>query len=125
MAHSPRLACIDVSIPGFLALRDLPPVQLPAQRALPAVVIPAEEAGSSHSSLEDQIDQFHFAEEGEVSARIVELSDSDSDLDRASAAPDLGLATAQVGTNQELKEEGMDLRQRSGLRGLLANRNKG
>ena len=76
--------------------------------------------------MEDQIDQFHFAEEGEVSARIVKLSDSDLDLDHASAALDLGLVTAQVGTSQELEEEeGMDLRQRSGLRGLLANRNKG
>ena len=63
-AGSLRLACIDVSIPGFLALRDLPPLQLPAQRALPAAVVPGKEAGSSHSSLEDQIDQFHFAEEG-------------------------------------------------------------
>ena len=61
-----------------------------------------------------------------MSARIVELSDSDSDLDRASAASDLGLVTAQVGTSQEpVEEEGMDLKQRSGLRGLLANRNKG
>ena len=124
-AGSSRLARIDVSIPGFLASRNLPPVQLPAQRALPAVVIPAEEAGSSHSSLEDQIDQFHFTEEGKVSAKIVELSDSDSNLDHALAAPDLGLVTAQVGTSQELEGEGMNLRQRSGLRGLLANRNKG
>ena len=29
-AGSPRLAHIDVSIPGFLASTDLPPVQLPA-----------------------------------------------------------------------------------------------
>ena len=104
-ASSPRLARIDVSVPGFLASRDLPPVQLPAQRAFPTVVIPEEEADSSHSSLEDQIDQFHFAEEGKVSARIIELSDSDSDLDHTSAAPDLGLATAQVGTSQEPEEE--------------------
>ena len=52
-AGSPRLARIDVSILGFLASRDLPPVQLPAQRALLAAVVPGEEAGSSHSSLED------------------------------------------------------------------------
>ena len=104
-AGSPRLARIDVSVPGFLASRDLPPVQLPSQRAFPAVVIPEEEAGSSHLSLEDQIDQFYFAEEGEVSARIVELSDSDSDLDHALATPDLGLVTAQVGTSQEPEEE--------------------
>ena len=61
-------------------------------------------------SLEDQIDQFHFAEEGEVSARPVELSDSDLDLDRASAALDLSLVIAQVDTSQEVEEEGMDLK---------------
>ena len=124
-AGSPRLARIDVSIPGFLASNDLPPVQLPAQRDLPAAVVPEEAAGSSHSSLEKQIDQFQFAEEGEVSARVVELSDSDIDLDRASAAPDLGLVIAQVEISQETEEEGMDLKPRSGLKGLLSNRNKG
>lgn len=62
-ARSPRLARIDVSIPGFLARRDLPPVQLPAQRVLPEVVAPGEGADSSHSFLEDQINQFRFAEE--------------------------------------------------------------
>ena len=55
-AGSPRLAHIDVSIPGFLASRDLPPVQLPVQHILPAAVVPDEEASSSQSSLEDQID---------------------------------------------------------------------
>ena len=124
-AGSPRLACIDVSILGFLALRDLPPVQLPARCVLPAAVVPVEEAGSSQSSLEKQIDQFHFAEEGEVSARLVELSNSDSDLDRASAAPNLGLVIAQVDTSQDIEEEGMDLNPKSSFRGLLSNRNKG
>ena len=76
-------------------------------------------------SLEDQIDQFHFAEEGEVSAKPVELSDFDSDSDRASVAPNLGLVIAQVDTSQEIEEEGMDLKPRSGLKGLLSNRNKG
>ncbi|XP_030969865.1 uncharacterized protein LOC115990151 [Quercus lobata] len=124
-AGSLRLARIDIFILGFLASSDLPPVQLPAQRALPAAVVPVEEAGSSHSTLEDQIDQFHFAEEGEASAKLVKLSDSDSDLDRASTAPDLGSVIAQVDTNQEIEEEGMDLKLRSGLKGLLSNRNKG
>ena len=75
-AGSPRLAHIDVSIPSFLARRDLPPVQLPAQRVIPEVVVPGEGADSSHSSLEDQIDQFCFAEEGEVSAKPINLSNS-------------------------------------------------
>ena len=72
---------------------------MPAQRVLLAAVVPREGADSSHSSLEDQIDQFHFVEEGEVSARLVELSDSDSDIDRASVAPNLGLVIAQVDTS--------------------------
>ena len=60
-----------------------------------------------------------------VSARLVELSDSDSDIDRSSAAPTLGLVIAQVDTSQEVEEEGMDLKPRYGLKGLLSNRNKG
>ena len=50
---TPRLARINISVPGFLASRDLPPIQLPAQRAFPAIVVLTEEAGSLHSSLED------------------------------------------------------------------------
>ena len=65
-AGSPQLARINVSILGFLTRRDLPPVQLPAQRVLPAEVVPGEGADFSHSSLEVQIDQFHFFEEGEA-----------------------------------------------------------
>ena len=38
-AGSPRLARIDISIPGFLARRDLPPVQLPVQHVLPELII--------------------------------------------------------------------------------------
>ena len=125
-AGSPRLARINVSIPGFLASADLPPIQLPPQGAFPAVVIPEEKAGSSHSSLEEQIDQFQFTEEGEVSARAVELSDSDDDLDRASAASDTGLVIAQVDISEETEEEeGIDLKPRAGLKGLLSNRGKG
>ncbi|XP_050259322.1 actin cytoskeleton-regulatory complex protein PAN1-like [Quercus robur] len=125
-AGSPRLARIDVSIPGFLADTDLPPIQLPPQRVFPPVVIPEEEAGSSHSSLEDQIDQFQFTEEGEASVRVVEISDSDADLDRASAAAGTGLVIAQPDLSEDTEEEeGMDLQPRTGLRGLLSNRSKG
>ena len=124
-ARSPRLTRIGVSIPGFLARRDLPPVQFPVQRILPEAVVLGEGADSSHSSLEVQNDQFRFAEEGEVSARPVELSDSGSNINRSSAAPTLGLVIAQVDSNLEVEEENMDLKPRSGLRGLLSNRNKG
>ena len=61
-----------------------------------------------------------------MSARVVELSDSDADLDRASAAPDAALVIAQVDISEETEEEeGMDLKSRTGLRGLLSNRSKG
>ena len=60
-----------------------------------------------------------------MSTRPIKLSDSDSDLDRALVAPNLGLVIAQVDTSQEIEEEGIDLKRRSSLRGLLSNRNKG
>ena len=78
-----------------------------------------------HSSLEAEIDHFRFNEGGEVSTRPVELSDSGSDLDRFSATYSPGLVVSWIDTSQEVEEEGIDLKPRSGLRGLLSNRNKG
>ena len=124
-AGSPRLARIDVSKPGFLAQRDLPPVQLPTQCVLQDVAIPGEGINSSHSSLEAEIDRFHLNKEGEVSIRLIELSDSGSDLDRFSATHSPRLVVARIDTSQEIEEEGMDLKPRSGLRGFMSNRNKG
>ena len=98
-ARSPLLAHIDVSKPGFLARRDLPPVQLPVQRVLQEVAAPGEGVDSSHSSLEAEIDQFRFAEEGEVSTRPVELSNFGSDIDRFSAAHTPTLVIAQIDTS--------------------------
>ena len=124
-ARSPRLTRIDVSKPGFLARRDLPPVQLPPQRVLQEVAALGEGVDSSHSSLEAEIDQFCFTEEGEAPTRPVELSDSGLDLDRFLAAHSPGLVIAQIDTSQEVEEEDMDLKPRFGLKGLLSNRNKG
>ena len=56
---------------------------------------------------------------------IVELSDFDADLNRFFATHSPRLIVARIDTSQEIKEEGMDLKQRSGLKGLMANRNKG
>ena len=44
-------------------------------------------------------------------------------MDRLSVAHSLGLIVARVDISSE-EEEGMDLKQRSSLKGLLANRNK-
>ena len=100
-AGSPRLARIDVSIPGFLTRRDLPPTQLPVRRVVQEVAVPGKGVNSSHSSLEAEINQFRFVEEGEVSTRPVKLSDSGSDVDRFSATPTPGLVIAQIDTSQK------------------------
>ena len=60
-----------------------------------------------------------------MSTMPVELSDSGSDIDRFSVAHTPSLVIAQIDTSQEVEEEDMDLKSRSGLRGLLSNRNKG
>ena len=108
-----------------MAQRDLLPVELPIQRTPQEVVTLREETASTPLSLEAEIDQFHLEEEGEVPERPVELSDSEADLDRFSVAHSLRLIVARVDTSLEDEEGGMDLKQRTSLKGLLANRNKG
>ena len=127
-AGSSRLARIDVSKPGFLAWRDLPPVQLPIRYVPQEVAILREETASVQLSLEVEIDQFRLEDEEGVAKRPVKLLDSETEPDRLSVARLLELAIANVGVNsveEEEEEEGMDLKQRTGLRGLMANRNKG
>ena len=77
-----------------------------------------------HSSLEVEIDQFCFAEEGKVSTRPVQLSNFGSDADRFSVAPTPSLVITQIDTSQEIEEDDMDLKPRSRLKGLMSNRNK-
>ena len=57
-ASYPWLAQIDVSVPGFLAREDLPPVELPFHHSPGEVAAPREEIASSHLSLEVEINQF-------------------------------------------------------------------
>ena len=71
-----RLACIDVSRPGFLAQHDLPPVDHPIPQGIPLTAQPlqqvplgqaiVEEGAASSSSLEEEIDKFQFEEEAIV-----------------------------------------------------------
>ena len=76
-------------------------------------------------SLEAEIEQFYLEDEGGVAERPVELLDSEIESDKFSTAHPPKLIVAHVGTSSEEEEEGMDLKQRIGLRGLMANRNKG
>ena len=52
---NPKLAQVDVSKPGFLARRDLPPIVLLARPIPQEVAAPRKEATSTHLSLEAEI----------------------------------------------------------------------
>ena len=64
-ARDSQLAWIDVSVPGFLAREDLPPIELPLRRSPREVAAPREEIASSCLSLEAEIGQFHLEEDRE------------------------------------------------------------
>ena len=84
-AGDPRIHRIDVSKPTFLAQEDLPLVRLPVQQIPPQLVIPLqqvpleafvvakEEIASSRLSLEEEIDQFCFAEDVGPSEKPVDI----------------------------------------------------
>ena len=55
-----RLSRIDVSVPGVLSHRDLPPIELPLQRSPREIATSMEETASSRLSLEVEINQFRF-----------------------------------------------------------------
>ena len=122
-AGDPWLNRIDVSKPGFLARRDLPPVELPIQHVPKEVAAPREGTDSAHLSLSAEIDQFHIEDEGEVLDEPAELSESEVDIDRLSAANLPGLVVAQIDSSSE--EEEITLNQKRSLRDLMASRNKG
>ena len=90
------------------------------------VAILREETASVQLFLEAKIDQFRLEDEG-VTERPVELLDFETKPDRISVAhfPELTVANIDANSEEEEEEEDMDLKQRTGLRGLMANRNKG
>ena len=100
----PRLGCIDVSVPGFLALRDLSPVELPLQRS-PREVVASREEISSCLSFEAEIDQFHFEEDKEERADpIIQLPDSKEEFDRHFAAHSPKLIVTRVDPSSKENE---------------------
>ena len=91
-----RLRQIDVFMPSFLAREDLPSVELPLHCAFPEEATPRKEIASSCLSLKAKIDQFHLEEKGEVQEEPVEISNSEDELDKASAARSPKLIVAHV-----------------------------
>ena len=121
------MARIDVSVPSFLAWRDLPPVVLPLQQVLlEATAAPRGEIAFSCLSLEEEIDKFHFEEEKTQGAQIVHISDAEDELDRHSGvhAPILVIARPDSTSKEEEDEMALN-RENKSLRGLMAPRNKG
>ena len=133
---SPRLARIDISKPGFLARRDLPPVSRPIlQNPLPislplpqapsvVAAVPAEGVASSCLSLEEEIDKFHFEEEQSPRAPLICISDAEGESDRSSGVhnPDLILARPD---NSDEEEDSMALNKGNrSLKDLMAARGK-
>ena len=95
------------------------------QVSLEVVAVAEEKIASSRLSLEEEIDKFHFKEEGEVLGKPLELSDFEAGFDRFSASKSPRLIVARVESNSKEEEEDMDLKKGSSLKGLLANSNKG
>ena len=124
-AGDPRLARIDVSMPGFLAREDLAPVELPFHHSLSEVVAPREETASSRLSLEAKIDQFRLKEEEQKPRElVVQVSDSEDEPDRFSSVRTPGLVIAHIDDSLE-DEEKMALNRKKGLKELFVERNKG
>ena len=109
-AGDQRLACIDVSCPGFLAQHDLPHVALPLQQVLPeAAATPEEEIASSRLSLEEEIDKFHFEEEENLGALIVSTSDVEGETNRHSGVHFSTLVIARPDNSSKEEEKEMAL----------------
>ena len=135
-ARSPRLARIDVLKPRFLAWRDLPPVlrpilqnplpvAFPLPQAPPVVVaIPEEGVASSHLSLEEEIDKFHFKEEQSLRAPLICISNAEGEPDRSSGVHNPYLILVRPDSSDE-EEDGMALNKGNrSLRDLMATRVK-
>ena len=117
-ASDPRLCMIDFSIPRFLAQKDVVPVELPPQLAIPEVAAPREEIASSRLSLEEEIDQFRLEEEREEQEDpVIHISDPGDEFDRTSVA--------KIDDSFDEEEEEMAFNLRKFLKDLLMGRNKG
>ncbi|KAL0001208.1 hypothetical protein SO802_014989 [Lithocarpus litseifolius] len=74
-AGDKRINRIDVSILGFLAKRDLLPVEWPTRQAVSQHAVQREESASSLQSLEEEIDGFRFSGEEEVQGKLKDTPD--------------------------------------------------
>ena len=114
-------------MPSFLAGEDLPPVELPLHHSPREVAAPREEIASSCLPLKTERDQFRLKREGEGEEQeelVVQILDSEGELDKSSFTCFPKLIVSHVDYNSEEEEE-MVLNHRKGLKELLTRRNKG
>ena len=87
---------------------------------------PKEEIASSCSSLEEEIDKFHFEEEETPRAQVVHISEAEDETDRYSGVHAPILVISRLDNTSEEKEDKMALnRGNKSQRDLMAIRNKG
>ena len=110
-AGDPRLNCIDISKPRFLARRDLPPVVLPLQPVLlEAATTPREVVASSRLSLEEEIEKFHFEEEEIQETPLDNISDAEEEADRHSGVHFPTLVVTHLDSTFEEEKDEMALK---------------
>ena len=121
------MAHIDVSMPGFLAQRDLPPVVLPLQQVfLEATVAPREEISSSRLSLKEEIASSRLSLKETQGAQIVHISDAEDEPDRYLSVHTPILVIARPdGTSEKEVDEMALIWENKSLRDFMAARNKG
>ena len=122
-----RLAQIDISMPGFLTRKGTVQVELPSHRSPHGEAVPREEIASSCLSLGEEIDQFWFEEEREEQGEpVIEVSDSEDELDKSSGVRSIRFIVARITRSLEEEEEEMPLERKKGssFRELLAGRSK-
>ena len=120
-----------------MARRDLPPVDLPIPQSLPpvaqpppqnlleAAAFPEEEIASSRLSLEEEIDEFRF-EENSPKASLINLLDTEGELDRNSSVRTPILVIACSDNSSDEEEDNMALNKgNKSLRELMVAKGKG
>ena len=101
-ANDPRLALIDVLVPGFLAREDIVQVKLPSCRSSRETAVLREETAFSRLSLEVEINWFHLEEERERQGELViQVSDSEGELDRFLGVRTSGFIVARIDNSSQ------------------------
>ena len=93
-ANEYRLARIDISRPHFLVPYDLPPINHPIPQGVPLAAQPiqqvplgvavVEERIASSSSLEEEINKFHFEEKETQGVEAIFISEAKEETDEYS-----------------------------------------